>query len=116
MNTDVELRLSIGYAVNNAAQEQINAAYTGQTTPIDTAKYVDEVMQLISQRDAKRDAQSRKDELDNLCNIYNIKFEPNGEFRSFGSLKPADIADFFLAVGVRIRSLDEAINPKQEES
>jgi hypothetical protein len=42
-----ELRLEIHAQVNSAAQKQVNAAYTGQTSPIDTAVNVDAIMALF---------------------------------------------------------------------
>lgn len=60
---DEELRLEIHAQVNSAAQKQVNAAYTGQTSPIDTAVNVDAIMQLIKPRDQQIALAARIDEV-----------------------------------------------------
>lgn len=58
-------------------------------------------------------ASARIDELDKHIGIYNQLFEPNGEFRSFGSLKPMDVARLYTRIGERIRELEaELQTPK----
>lgn len=60
--------------------------------------------------------EGKMDTLNKLCDIYNLKFEPNGEFTPFGKLKPEQIADFFLSVGKELRELESQKTKLQNES
>ena len=58
--------------------------------------------------------------LDDVIGIYNRKFEPNGEFREFGSLSKDDVASLYLGIGEYIRDQEQRlrtlINKNEEES
>jgi hypothetical protein len=66
-------------------------------------------LQLIvaEKREAKIEA------LDHVIDIYNTLFEPNGEFRSFDSLKKEDVANLYLRIGEYIRKLQAERTPHE---
>lgn len=82
---DGELQLEVFAQVNNAAQKQVNAAYTGQTSPIDISSNVDSIMRLFDAHLQTAMRKSRKQYLIALrakfdaLEAANMKFYPQAD-------------------------------------
>lgn len=53
--------------------------------------------------------------LDEVIGIYNQMFEPNGEFKPFNKLTQKDVANLYMNIGEKIRSLEAQLKTKPEE-
>lgn len=66
----------------------------------------EEILKLVE----KAEQEARVSIMNEVFDRYNLMFEPNGEFRSFGSLKPKEIANFFTSLGEWLRSEENRLS------
>lgn len=92
---------------NHYANDDVFAGF-GDVSPITHNKAILSLIQSeVDKAIAEEVRKARVDELDNLIGTYNNLFEPNGEFKPFGTLSKMDIANLYSAIGQRIRELEK---------
>lgn len=64
-------------------------------TPMFSSIDVEQIVENIMFHFSDQIDQAKQSEHDKIYALYNEMFEPNGEFRTFDTLKPPDIMGFF---------------------